>query len=69
MNHFEGARSSILMPYIFVGFDICHQSHSRRYLALLLWFYGENAYKKPCHLAVSYKMARGFMDVGNRWLF
>ena len=28
MNHFEGARSSILMPYIFVGFDICHQSHS-----------------------------------------
>lgn len=28
------------MPYIFVGFDICHQSHSRRYLALLtpeLW--------------------------------
>ena len=35
MNHFEGARSSILMPYIFVGFDIFHQSHSRRYLALL----------------------------------
>lgn len=34
------------MPYIFVGFDICHQSHSRRYLALLLWFYGRNAYKK-----------------------
>lgn len=28
MNHFEGARSSILMPYIFVGFDICHQSYS-----------------------------------------
>ena len=28
------------MPYILVGFDICHQSHSRRYLALLpleLW--------------------------------
>ena len=23
------------MPYIFVGFDICHQSHSRRYQALL----------------------------------
>lgn len=28
------------MPYIFVGFDICHQPHSRRCLALLtleLW--------------------------------
>ena len=28
------------MPYIFVGFDICHQSHSRRCQALLtleLW--------------------------------
>ena len=40
MNHFEGARSSILMPYIFVGFEIYHQSNSRRYLALLpleLW--------------------------------
>lgn len=40
LNHFEGARISILMPYIFVGFDICYQSHSRRYLALLtlvLW--------------------------------
>lgn len=57
------------MPYIFVGFDICHQSHSRRCLALLTLELWENAYKKPCHLAVSYKMARGFMDVGNRWLF
>ena len=50
------------MPYIFVGFDICHQSHSRRYLALLLWFYGRNAYKKTCHLAEHRKMARGFLD-------
>lgn len=28
LNHFERARSSILMPYNFVGFDICHQSYS-----------------------------------------
>lgn len=57
------------MPYIFVGFEICHQSHSRRCQTLLTLELWEKAYKKPCHLAVSYKMARGFMDVENWWLF
>ena len=57
------------MPYFFVGFEICHQSHSRRCQTLLTLELWEKAYKKPCHLAVSYKMARGFMDVGNWWLF
>ncbi len=57
------------MPYIFVGFDICHQLHSPPLPGFAYSGAMGNAYKKPCHLAVSYKMARGFMDVENRWLF
>lgn len=58
------------MPYIFVGFDICHQLHSPPLPGLAssetMW---EAHIKKPCHPAMFCKMARGFMDVANRWLF
>lgn len=58
------------MPCVFVGFEICSQLHSPPLPGLASSeTMGEHAYKKPCHLAVSYKMARGFMDVANRWLF
>ena len=51
------------MPYIFVGFDICHQSYSPPLPGLA--YSGsmvETPIKKTCHLAEHRKMARGFLD-------